>query len=149
MTGIGPGRSPLPLSPLPLLPMLPVLLALLPLLAGCRGDAGDDLPVEARVSVAPTPPLVGPALVVVELTDAEGEPVDGARVQVEGTMTHAGMVPVFADAEPTGGGRYRIQEFDFTMGGDWILRVHITLPDGTRGVREREVRVVSGAGAPG
>jgi hypothetical protein len=141
MTGIGPGR--------PSLPFLSLLLALLPLLAACRGDAGDDLPVEARISVAPTPPLVGPALVVVELTDTAGDPVEGARVQVEGTMTHAGMVPVFADAEPTGGGRYRVQEFDFTMGGDWILRVHITLSDGTGGIREREVRVVAGAGAPG
>jgi hypothetical protein len=144
MIGIGPGRHPLPLRSL-----LPVLVVLLPLLAACRGDAGDDLPVEARISVAPTPPLVGPALVVVELTDTEGDPVEGARVRVEGTMTHAGMVPVFADAEPTGEGRYRVQEFDFTMGGDWILRVHITLPDGTEGIREREVRVISGAGAPG
>lgn len=135
--------------PLSFLLLLPVLLALLSLTTACRGDAGDDLPVEARISVAPTPPLVGPALVVVELTDLAGDPVEGARVRVEGTMTHAGMVPVFADAEPTGGGRYRVQEFDFTMGGDWILRAHITLPDGTGGIREREVRVVSGAGAPG
>jgi hypothetical protein len=125
---------------------LGVVLGALLLVAGCRGEPSDDLPVEARVSVAPTPPLVGPALVVVELVGEGGAPVDGARVRVEGTMTHAGMVPVLADAEPTGEGRYRIPEFTFTMGGDWILRVHITLPDGREGIRERDVRVVSGPG---
>lgn len=141
MIGSGPGR---PLSSFP--PLLLLLVFLLSLTSACRGDAGDDLPVEARISVAPTPPLVGPALVVVELTDLEGTAVDGARVRLEGTMTHAGMVPVFADAEPTGDGRYRVQAFTFTMGGDWILRAHITLPDGTAGIRERETRVISGAG---
>jgi hypothetical protein len=119
------------------------------LLSGCRGEPGDDLPVSARISVSPTPPLVGPALVVVELTDGEGVPVDGARVRVEGTMTHAGMVPVLAEAEATGAGQYRVQEFSFTMGGDWILRAHVTLPDGGEGVREREVRVISGPGPGG
>ncbi len=130
----------------PLRQVLGVLLAALLLVNGCRGEATDDLALDVRVSVAPTPPLVGPALVVVELVGEEGAPVEGARVRVEGTMTHAGMVPVLAEAEPTGDGRYRVPEFTFTMGGDWILRVHITLADGREGVREREVRVVSGPG---
>lgn len=131
------------------LTLVATLVPLAILLSGCRGDPPDGLPVSARISVAPTPPLVGPALVVVELTDEEGAPVEGARVRLEGTMTHAGMVPVLADADATGAGRYRVQEFSFTMGGDWILRAHITLPDGEEGVRERELRVISGPGPGG
>lgn len=125
----------------------PLLMTLLPLgllVGACRGEPTDDLPVDARIAVAPTPPLVGPALVVVELTDPTGAPVEGARVRVEGHMTHAGMIPVIEEAEPTGDGHYRIREFNFTMGGDWLLQAHITLPGGETGMRKREVRVVSG-----
>lgn len=146
MTGSGPeGHIP----SFPPLVLLLILTFVLSLTSSCRGNPGDDLPVEARISVAPTPPLVGPALVVVELTDVEGTAVDGAQVRLEGTMNHAGMVPVLADAEPTGDGHYRVQAFTFTMGGDWILRAHITLPDGSAGIRERETRVISGAGPEG
>ncbi|TVP77671.1 MAG: hypothetical protein EA352_03240 [Gemmatimonadales bacterium] len=121
-----------------------VLLLILPLL-GCRGGgAPDDLPVEVAIQVAPTPPVVGPALVMVDLLDAEGDdPVEGARVRLEGTMTHAGMVPVHAHAEEREPGHYRVEEFEFTMGGDWILRVHIELKDGAEGVREFDLQVVS------
>jgi hypothetical protein len=45
-------------------------------------------------------------------------------------MTHAGMVPVFADAEDVGSGLYQA-ELEFTMGGDWVIIVTVTLPDGS------------------
>ena len=43
---------------------------------------------------SPTPPAVGPARLIISLTDSAGVPVEGARVVVEGNMSHAGMVPV-------------------------------------------------------
>jgi hypothetical protein len=118
---------------------------------GCRGEPPpDDVPVEARVSLAPTPPITGPNRLVITLTDPEGDPVESARVRVEGTMTHAGMVPVHAEASDEGDGRYLVPDFEFTMGGDWILLLRIQLADGTEALRRHEVRVLgSGPSAPG
>lgn len=115
-------------------------------LAGCRGEGavGDTFPGSVEVSVAPTPPVVGPALVIVRVRGHEGDPVIDADVRLEGTMTHAGMVPVHADAVESGAGNYRVDAFEFTMGGDWILRAHIETPDGPSGVHETNLRVVSG-----
>jgi len=124
----------------------PRVLALLALLAlgGCRGDAAGDLRgFRLDVATAPTPPVVGPSRIVVTLTDDEGAAVAGATLRLEGTMTHAGMVPVFRDAAPEGGGRYRVDDFEFTMGGDWILLAHVALPDGRSGTLERQLRVIS------
>jgi hypothetical protein len=131
-------------------PLAALLLAGAVLLPGCRGSDGPGELEGYRVTVnlAPTPPVVGPNLVVLSLSDPSGAPVDLASVELEGTMTHAGMVPVHAPARFEAQGRYRVEAFEFTMGGDWILRVHVTLPDGRSGVLERETRVVS-TPAPG
>jgi hypothetical protein len=131
---------------IPLLPL--VLVLLLPLLGGCRGDtaAGELAGYRVSVSLAPTPPVVGTNLVVLTLEDPAGEPVEDARVELEGTMSHAGMVPVRAPAQEAGEGRYRLEDFTFTMGGDWILLVHVTLPDGRSGTLERTTSVVSAPG---
>ena len=98
-------------------------------LAGCtRGSRGlPDVGVE--LAVEPQPPQIGPAVVLVTLTGSGGEPLSGAQVELEGNMTHAGMVPVFADAAEVEPGRYR-GELEFTMGGDWFILVRATLADG-------------------
>jgi hypothetical protein len=68
--------------------------------------------------------------VTVTLTDSGGDPVSGATIELEGTMTHAGMVPTFADAEEQAPGSY-VASLEFTMGGDWVIIVRTTLADGT------------------
>jgi hypothetical protein len=47
-------------------------------------------------------------------------------------MTHAGMVPVVADAPEVEDGVYRSDGFAFDMAGDWIITVDVTHPDGRR-----------------
>jgi hypothetical protein len=114
-------------------------------LTGCRGrGTGDDLGLSVSLDFAPTPPVVGANPVLLTLKTPDGEPVTDASVRLEGTMSHAGMRPVFSDTEEIGEGRYRAPAFEFTMGGDWILFLHVTLPDGREGRLERRVRVVSG-----
>jgi hypothetical protein len=118
-------------------------------LSGCRGDpALDEGGVHLDIAVAPTPPVAGPARIVFALHTAEGAPIEGAELQVEGTMSHAGMLPVLERAEDVGEGNYLVPSFEFTMGGDWILIIRIELPDGREVMRREELRVVSG-GAPG
>jgi hypothetical protein len=124
-------------------------LALVLGLGSCRGDSSPSLPVRIQVTTAPTPAIVGPNLLVLQVRDLEDQPLAGVRIRVEGTMTHAGMVPVFADAEETAPGTHRVPAFPFTMGGDWILLLHLTLPEGNEGIVSHRLRVVSAPNVPG
>jgi hypothetical protein len=67
--------------------------------------------------------------VTVVLTGEGGQAISGARVTVEGNMTHAGMVPVIADTRETNAGTYVAVGFRFSMAGDWFLTVRV-VPDG-------------------
>lgn len=111
-----------------------VLALLLPLvggaaLAGCRRstNTAPEIAVECRVEPKAK---VGPVRAVVTLKQAMGrEPVVGAKVRVEGDMSHPGMVPIFGDAHETQPGRYEAP-LQLTMGGDWILTVKAELAGG-------------------
>ena len=112
------------------------------LCAACQkpAEAGSSVAVECEVS--PRPPRVGPAVFSLKLTDAgTSKPVSGARVRLEGNMTHAGMSPVFAEAKEDEPGRYRAT-LEFTMGGDWVVLVHAVLPDGRKVERQFDVKGV-------
>lgn len=102
---------------------------LLVLLASCsRG--GQDLPdVKVDLDIKPQPPQLGPATITLSLSDAQGQPLSGAVVELEGNMSHAGMVPVLAQASGVAPGLYQA-ELEFTMGGDWFILVRVDLPDG-------------------
>lgn len=92
--------------------------------------------------VSPNPPRVGPITVSLKLTDfLTSKPVSGARVRLEGNMTHAGMRPVFAEAQEAEPGRYRAT-LELTMGGDWVVLVHAALPDGRKVERQFDVKGV-------
>lgn len=118
------------------------------LITGCdrRSDRGanTDTDVQIDVEVSPQPLAVGPAQVAVTLKDQAGQPIEEARVEVEGNMSHAGMTPVFAAAVGGEDGRYTTQDFEFTMGGDWFLIVRATLPDGRLVERTFDLKGVEG-----
>ncbi len=106
----------------------------------CRGQSATAGNVQIDLQISPNPPAVGrSAVIVVQLADAGGNPLEGATLEIEGNMTHAGMVPVLARAEEVGGGRYVVRDFAFTMGGDWILTVRAVLPSGERVERTFDV----------
>ena len=108
----------------------------------CRGltEPTPDVLVEHEIS--PSPPRVGSATVNLKLTDfASSKPLSGARVRLEGNMTHAGMTPVFADAKEVEPGRYRAT-LELTMGGDWVVLIHVVRPDGRQVERQVDVKGV-------
>ena len=80
-------------------------------------------------TLTPAPPAIGPAILKLHVLDGNRRPVRGARIRVEGHMSHAGMAPVLAPARERDMGVYEA-ELQFTMRGDWILLVEGTLPDG-------------------
>ncbi|HEX8683340.1 MAG TPA: FixH family protein [Ardenticatenaceae bacterium] len=115
------------------------LLIILLLLAGCArvqnprflGAAAETPPgVAIDLSELPENPTVGTASQLFITVTREGRPVEGAEVQVEGNMTHAGMEPLFMEATEVAGGEYEAA-IEWTMGGEWFLRVRATLPDGS------------------
>ena len=109
-----------------------IVLALALALVACappsEGDADPRRPI--TVALLEQPARVGPAVVEVR-PQFDGAAVSGAAVRVVGDMTHAGMVPVVADATDVGSGVYRTDDFLFDMAGDWVLSVDVTYPDGT------------------
>ena len=123
---------------------LVVLCSLLPIgSAGCGAGGEADLGLNVDVGISPTPPVVGATRLLVSVSDSEGNPVVGAEVRVEGNMSHAGMAPVFGNAQEEGDGVYVVPGFRFTMAGDWILTVRVTLPDGRQGSYEHATDVLS------
>jgi len=56
-------------------------------------------------------------------------------------MSHAGMSPRFAEAKETDLGRYETQ-VEFPMAGDWVILLHVRLPDGKKLERQFDVRGV-------
>jgi len=116
------------------------------LAAACRRTS-NEARLAIRSTLTPAAPAIGPATLALTVNDPSGKPVTGARVRLEGHMSHAGMSPVFADAVETQGtpGAYTIG-FTFTMEGDWILLVSVVLPDGRRTERRIDVRGVRASG---
>ena len=124
-----------------------VLLALLAALilnaCGPRGEQTGALDVTV-VSVSPDPATVGDAVITLEIHDADGNPVEGATIELEGAMTHAGMKPVIVETESLGEGKYATKDFEFTMGGDWVLIVRATLADGSTAAQQVDLKGVQG-----
>lgn len=92
------------------------------ILLGCqRGARNADLTVDI-VGANPEPPIVGPAELRLRLRDKQRQTVTGlGTIEVEGTMSHAGMQPVLVSAHELQDGIFVTEGFRFTMAGDWII----------------------------
>lgn len=112
------------------------------LVQGCRHEDESSSNLTLTHEVSPHPTRVGPVTITLKLADASGTPVTGARITLEGNMSHAGMVPVFADATETEPGRYQSQ-MELSMAGDWFIVVHVSLPDGRKLDRPFEIQGVA------
>lgn len=111
-------------------------------LSGCKTGAATASDVSVQCDVAPSPPAEGDATIATTLTGADGKPVTGASVKLEGNMSHPGMRPVFAEAKEVAPGKYQAP-FNFTMAGDWIITVNAVLADGREVHKEIDVRGVT------
>jgi hypothetical protein len=107
----------------------------------CRRQESKSPDLTFTHEVSPQPPRVGQVTITLNIKDSSGAPVAGARLNIEGNMSHAGMVPVFADASEIGPGRYR-SVMELSMAGDWNVTVRVTLPDGRKLDHEFEIKGV-------
>jgi hypothetical protein len=118
-----------------------VLLLACSLATGCAAPGCDihvsraperNAPDAVRIAwtLEPSPPIAGTPIVVrLTLRDRDQKPVTGARLRLEGLMSHPGMAPVTAAVTEKGNGDYEAP-LQFTMAGDWVLLVSGELPDG-------------------
>lgn len=116
------------------------------LLCGCRHQSA---PTTSNLTVAyevsPLPARVGDVTITIRMKDGgSNEPIAGARIKLEGTMSHAGMASVFADAKEISPGQYRTN-MKLSMAGDWRVLVHLILPDGRELDQEFEIKEVAPA----
>jgi len=103
-------------------------------LVSCRPSGKDAGGLLIACDVTPQPLRVGPAAITVRIEGTRSEPGTGAHVSLEGDMSHPGMAPVFSEAREVAPGKYR-GVLTLSMGGDWVLLVHVTLSGGRTLVR--------------
>jgi hypothetical protein len=111
---------------------------------GCGGRSSSTSPAPAvniERAISPQPPRVGPATITLSLTDAKANTITAAHIELEADMSHPGMSPAFGDAKAVAPGRYQGQ-IAFTMAGDWVILLHITLADGQKLERQFDVKGV-------
>jgi len=91
--------------------------------------------------ITPQPERVGSTEISLLLRDGKSKPLTGVHIKLEANMSHPGMAPVFGESIEIGEGRYR-GKIGFTMPGDWIVLVHMTLPDQKKVERQIDVKGV-------
>lgn len=108
--------------------------------ASQQGNGGD---VEINLSSGSSG--VGKTVIVLTVTDSQGQPVSDADVVAKGDMTHAGMVPVLGEGTTGAAGKVEIP-WEWTMAGEWVVTADVTLPDGTTATRRFEQLQIEGGG---
>lgn len=81
-----------------------------------------------ELSSDPFPLTVGNTRVLVALTDANGQAVDNATIELYGEMVHPGMLPVRGSVTGGQDGVYRIP-VTWSMSGEWKIELRATFPD--------------------
>ena len=116
------------------------------LLCGCRHrSAATTQNLTVSYEVSPLPARVGDVTITIRMKDGgSNEPIAGARIKLEGNMSHAGMAPVFVEATEISPGQYRTK-MKLSMAGDWYVLVHLTLADGRELEQEFEIKEVAPA----
>lgn len=113
--------------------------AVLALFLGCS-----TRPTEPDLQIQPDiahPVHVGSVNIAFRLSDSAFRPITGARISVEGDMSHAGMAPVFGEAKEAEPGRYQAQ-LNLDMAGDWVVLLHIVMPSGEKVERQIDLKGV-------
>jgi hypothetical protein len=109
-----------------LVSMFLTLLALVPV--ACSGQSAPVTEVAPQVTVKvetnPDPAAVGDTELSFSITDHNGNPIEGAKVDVSADHTDMTGMGMSGPATEQGGGKYAIQA-NFSMSGNWKLTVYV------------------------
>ncbi|RJP50626.1 MAG: hypothetical protein C4557_09395 [Anaerolineaceae bacterium] len=101
-------------------------------LAACGSSAQPAAPVESvssnevniQVESNPSPAMMGDMELLLVITDGNGNPIEGATVDVSADHTDMTGMGMSGAATDQGGGRYSINA-NFSMSGNWKLTVYV------------------------
>lgn len=99
------------------------------LLAACGGaatpaDTASSKPVNIKVETDPSPAMMGDMQLMLTITDADGNPIEGATVDVSAKHTAMSGMDMSGVATDQGAGKYAINT-NFGMSGSWKLTVYV------------------------
>ena len=114
------------------------------LLTACGGAAAPTEAPSAKtvnilVSTNPNPAAVGDVEIVFTITDANGNPIEGAKVDVSADHPSMAGMGMSGLATEQGGGTYSIKA-NFSDSGDWKLTVYVR-KDGLDYKEEIELKI--------
>ena len=118
-----------------------ILCACFLFMQACRKQQLKTADLTFAHEISPQPPRVGKVTITLNIQDTSGAPVAGAHLALEGNMSHAGMVPVVAEAKEVQPGRYQ-SVMELSMAGDWNITVHVTTSEGRKLDHEFEINGV-------
>lgn len=109
---------------------LPTCLAIVLLVvAGCRQQQ-PVAPADIQLELKASDTVVGETTLMLIVMDSDSKPLSNpGTLSVRGDMNHAGMVPVFAEAEAAIDGVFSLP-FEWTMAGSWLVEASLKLPSG-------------------
>jgi hypothetical protein len=99
------------------------------ILAACGGastptDTSAAKPVNIKVESNPNPAMMGDAELVFTITGPDGDPIEGANVDVSADHTDMTGMGMNGPATDQGGGKYAINA-TFPHSGNWKLTVYV------------------------
>src|SRR5215211_6049853 len=106
-----------------------LFVALIGLLAACgsattpTAESAGKL-VNIKVESKPSPAMMGDAELIFTITNAQGNPIEGARVDVSADHTDMSGMGMSGAATDQGAGKYSINA-SFSMSGNWKLTVYV------------------------
>jgi len=105
-----------------------LLVVLSALLTACGSAAApaatSSKPVNIKMEISPNPATMGDTELILTITDANGDPIEGAKVDVSADHTDMSGMNMSGAATEQGDGKYAINA-DFSMSGNWKLKVYV------------------------
>lgn len=81
-------------------------------------------PLNIKVDTNPNPAAMGDIELILNITDASGDPIEGATVDVTAIHTDMTGMDMSGAATEQGAGKYAINA-NFSMSGNWKLKVYV------------------------
>jgi hypothetical protein len=111
--------------------LIHVLVLLSVLLVACGGGSAatpapqdSGKPVNITLETKPNPAAMGDLELVLNITDPNGNPIEGATVDVSAVHTDMTGMDMSGAATEQGDGNYAINA-NFSMSGNWKLKVYV------------------------
>ena len=125
---------------------LPFMLALLLLaVAACRQQQITS--ADIRLELHASDNRVGETTLLASAIDRGGNAIaNPGKLSIRGDMSHAGMIPVFAESDQSTDGVFSLP-FTWTMAGGWIVEASLTLPNGDKAVETFSFEILAEPGA--